>query len=95
MSSGSGTRPRSRPSDKVAKQRNPSGKSNKDEPEPANFRDLEPDTDEKDIEKTVVDEDPEEDYEADNYDEDESDNDQKQIQQSEPAPRVLTRVADN
>lgn len=95
MSSGGGTRPRSRPSDKVAKQRNPSGKSSSADPEVAVFKHLEPDTDEKEMDKIFVAEDPDEDYEADNYEEEEESDDERKKKEIKAAARVLTRVTDN
>ena len=54
-------RPKSRPSDKV--KRNPSGQSRKSDQERIKF---EVDTRDKELDKAIVAEDPDEDYEADN-----------------------------
>ena len=82
----SSQRPRSRPSDKVAPQHNPSANSRKSENQSTKLVD----TREKEIEKAVVAEDPDEDYEADNY---EDDNESEK--EAPEKPRNLTRTNDN
>ena len=54
----------------MAKQRNPSGNSNKNATNKVSNFGLEPDEDDEQLDKVVVDEDPDEDYDADNYEDD-------------------------